>query len=475
MNRAPSGGGTAHRRRLPAVLTLVGIAVILAWPFGAVAVAADSAFTVSLDSPAGGTLTDSAAVTVSGHVAVGLGGVLESVRAQVVRDSDGAIVEQATLCCATPQSSAVAFGPWTSSALSRNGAYHVTVTAKGRWELLAQLGPSPDAQATGSFKVAVPPAAPANVKATVLGDRSVQVTWSAAPAYPDFAGYAVYRKTSSGPLQAVAGWADRSRTSFTDTSLGSFSGPIQYQVASIREGAAAGQDNWLIVLSDGATATVPAPVTTTAPGGGTTTTTPGGGLQQGGAASTDLGSFFSSQPAAIPPLPSSPPVTLPDTGYSDTLPFPAGSAGSATSQPDLVDGRQAGRASSSSGTSDLEPGELSGVNRRALLVPVAAGSVLCVAALHLRWLNRRIAAPGGGKGGGLGGGGLIAGPGGPGDPGDGGLEIVEPGDLTGDLAFRPAAPTAPAGPARPAGPAPSAPPVRPVRPVREPVGSGRPR
>jgi hypothetical protein len=37
-----------------------------------------------------------------------------------------------------------------------------------------------------------------------------------------------------------------------------------------------------------------------------------------------------------------------------------------------------------------EPG--SSTNRRALLVPVAAGSVLCVAALHLRWLNRRLGA-----------------------------------------------------------------------------------
>ncbi|MCA1673016.1 MAG: hypothetical protein LC799_12745, partial [Actinobacteria bacterium] len=56
-----------------------------------------------------------------------------------------------------------------------------------------------------------------------------------------------------------------------------------------------------------------------------------------------------------------------------------------------IEGRNPGRPSSAAGSGAVEPGgDLTDSNRRALLIPVAAGSILCVAALHLRWLSRRL-------------------------------------------------------------------------------------
>ncbi|MDQ4096290.1 MAG: hypothetical protein M3144_00255, partial [Actinomycetota bacterium] len=141
----------------------------------------------------------------------------------------------------------------------------------------------------------------------------------------------------------------------------------------------------------------PAPPTTAPQGPGVTTTLqPGGGLQTDGAVNSvgNIGSLFPSAAGIQFPTATSTPG-LPDTGFTEALPFGA--------SPELgakVEGRQAGRSASSSGSGSLEDDDLSDSNRRALLVPVAAGSVLCVSALHLRWLNRRLAFAAAGAGGG---------------------------------------------------------------------------
>lgn len=424
-----TGGGLARpvvRRRLAAIPALVGIAVILAWPLAAGPASADSSpFTVTIDSPAGQTLSDATTMTVQGRVAAGIAAFVQDITVRVVRDADGVEIAKTSVCCASPMTGTVAFGPYTTPSLGRNGGYHVTVTASGEIQLLL-TSPAAPAEATAGFTVAVPPAPPGNIKAVVQSDRSVLVSWSAVPAYPDFVGYGVYRKTGSGDFAPLKAIRDRTTTSFTDTTLGSFSGPVQYQVTAVREGAVPGdQSSWLSAVGEATSATVPPPPTTPPPVGGGTTTTlpPGGGLQPDGAATSDFSKFFSSQPAPVPALPSAPPATLPDTGYSDTLPF--GALPSTTGVPGKVGGQQAGRSSASSGSGDVQTDTLAGVNRRALLVPVAAGSVLCVAALHLRWLNRRLLVPPGGPGspgaGGPGaGGGMDGGP-------DGGLEL-EPVD-----------------------------------------------
>src|SRR5205085_4078745 len=100
-------------RRLAAVPTLVGIAVILAWPLGAApaATAAQSnSLGITLDSPAGETVGGAAGVVRGRVTTFGLTNV-DGVRAQVVRDIDGFVVSDAAICCATPSSGTVEFGP----------------------------------------------------------------------------------------------------------------------------------------------------------------------------------------------------------------------------------------------------------------------------------------------------------------------------------------------------------------------------
>ncbi len=401
MSERVPGGGSARRRRLAAVPRVVGLVWLLAWQAApAPAAAQSSPLTVTIDTPTGQTVSDAAGVRVAGKVD-GFGPTVDGIRVVVTREADGATVLDRAVCCNPPKTGPVPFSVTTGS-LPANGAYRVTVTATGYLAVLLQVAVEP-ARATATFKVAAPPVAPGNVRVAIQGDRSALVTWAPAPDYPDFVGYAVYRKTSSAPFQAVAGISERMTASFLDTSLGSFSGPIQYQVGTIRQGATAQQSAWLITLSDPVSATVPPPPTTapppTGPEASTTTTAPGGGLQEGGAASADLGGFFSAQPQPIPLPPPAPPPTLPDTGFSELLPF--GAPPSTNEPPDKVGGRSPGRSSSESASGELETEDLMGVNRRALLVPIAAGSVLCVAALHLRWLNRRLAMPAAGAGAGV--------------------------------------------------------------------------
>jgi hypothetical protein len=287
--------------------------------------------------------------------------------------------------------------------LDYNGQYDVKVTATG-YVLSNGLPVSPSSDER-SFSVAVPPAPPTHVQAA-YANGAVTVTWKAGGSYPDLAGYVVRRKSGQADFAAVSGALGPGATSFVDRQLPPAGGNVQYDVVAVRQGASG---DFLYGPSEGTVVALPVP-TTTIPLGGSTTSAlpPGGGTQSGGAVSNlggdlgNIGSLFA--PAAAASLPSPAPTpTLPDTGYSETLPFGAVAAAGGVPSGAKVNGREAGRPSSSSGSGGLDTGGQSDSNRRALLVPVAAGSVLCVSALHLRWLNRRLgSSSGGGPGAGSG-------------------------------------------------------------------------
>lgn len=270
---------------------------------------------------------------------------------------------------------------WSPEPPARNGPYVVEGAIEHR-HCVVFCEPAPRSRATPtSFTVAVPPEAPTGLNA-LYADGQVTLTWGAVPPYPDLIGYLVYRKSGSGSFTPIASAVG---TSFVDRSPPAGATEIDYQVIAYRPGGDGKSDpknfdQWLASPPVTGRAAVPSGAApTTVPGGGDGGSHGGGGSPS---ANADLGSFFAG--ASNPGAPSSPTeVTLPDTGFNPNLPFPANSG--------KLEGRNPGRPSSAAGSGAVEPGgDLTDSNRRALLIPVAAGSVLCVAALHLRWLSRRL-------------------------------------------------------------------------------------
>jgi len=375
------------RRRLRAVPALTGIALLLALPFSAPAGAAGG-LDVAITSPGQGEKRTTPGVTVSGTVTAKA--LLATVTyVEVNFFNNGTRFHTEVVCSGCGNETAVPFSV-DSPVLDLNGPYSVEVRATGRI-ILDGLGA--DGSASRSFVVAVPPGPPTAVSATPQPDRSVKLSWTAPAVTRDFLGYAIYRKTGTQPFAVLA---VTKQTTYTDTATAQLQGAVQYIVASVREGAVPGDTSTALQTSSAAVVATlpPLPTTSTVPVPGVTTTTlpPGGGNQEGGAASVDLSDLLPSRttpPPTFPPPP--PPPTLPDTGFSANLPFPSTSLGAL--DPSKVEGRQPGNVGSTSGAGQLQAtSEEDDANRRALLVPVAAGSVLCVTALHLRWLNRRVAA-----------------------------------------------------------------------------------
>jgi hypothetical protein len=401
-DRADRPDGAGRRAFALAGLLATGVAgLVMAAPFLVAPAYADN-LVVSIDGPSDGqTFTDTNTVTVSGKVATGLLVSVDSITVQVT--SGGTVLGPVAVCSGTACGSGASVPFSYSAPFPYNGQYTVKVTATG-YVLSNGLAVSPSSDQR-AFSVAVPPAPPTNVKAT-FANGGVTVTWKPGGSYPDLAGFVVRRKTGQGAFSPVSGALAPTATSFTDSQPPAAGGSVQYEVVAVRQGA---DGDYLYGESEGSVVTLPVPSTTIPPGGSTTTSvTPGGGVQPGGAVSnvgnlSNIGSLFPSATGVQLPASSGPTPTLPDTGFSETLPFGASAAGTLPSGA-KVDGRQPGRPSSSSGTGVLDSGEQNNSNRRALLVPVAAGCVLCVSALHLRWLNRRLASPSnGGPGGGSGG------------------------------------------------------------------------
>ena len=339
--------------------------------------------TVVIDSPAEGSRLEHGTVTVTGRVEAGLGTRVEAIRVHVSRA--GEPVTTLDACDPCSSGAPVAFEV-TTPALDRNGPYTVEVVASGY--LLLNGIRVDDGAAHRSFALAVRPVAPTGVKAEKLADNKVRLTWLAVPAYPDLLGYVVLRGAPGAPLKPLNA-VGPSQTSYLDEQAAA-GGTFHYKVASVREGAVPGDSSqWVFAESELAAVTVPPPsVPPTGanlpPGSGS-----GAGVDATGAASLDLGRFFDSAASALElPAPSAPSaLQLPDTGFDPNLPFsgsdvrlsPPPSQGARPGTP--VPGREVSAA-------DRDDEES---NRRALLVPVAAGSVLCVTALHLRRLSRRLA------------------------------------------------------------------------------------
>jgi hypothetical protein len=385
------------RPRYLAISSLLGIAFVFAAPFaagpawGATTAAAAGGMTVTIDAPGDGEVLDENSVSISGTVQPGLA-TIDVIQLHVYR-GDGTLVEDKTLCSPCTNGASVPFSH-TTGALAYNGPYTVVVGAAG-----SMIITGADGSASRGFALAVPPPAPTGVAAEVLPDRKVRVSWRPVNV-PDLTAYAVFRKTDGGEFRALAPIGPGT-TTYVDESIASHTGPVQYQIVALRQGArpSADPNSWVRSHSAPAVATLSAPPTSPPPPGqgqgqgGTTTTVLGGVQPGGGIGGADLSGLFNNSGAAVPQFPAAaPPPELPDTGYSETLPFGATTA-PANPNANKIEGRQQGRPATASGSGDVEPGESDDTNRRALLVPVAAGSVLCVTALHLRWLNRRLAMP----------------------------------------------------------------------------------
>ena len=343
--------------------------------------------TVTIDSPTEGRRYEQSTLTVSGHVETGLLTSVDRVRVVVVRDYDGFVLADDLACERCGQQANVPFS-YETPALEYNGPYSVEVVASGH--VLLNGIPVSDASARRSFTVAVRPAAPTSLKAERLPDGKVKLTWGAVPGYPDLIGYLVYRAAPGAELKPIKAVPPGTTSYVDEQTVGG--GNFQYRVASVRSGAVPGESSeWLLADSNLATVTVPAP--SVPPTTGIGPPGPNGPGSPGpGGNSVDLSQFFNSAAGDIrlpaPAMPT-PTLTLPDNGFDPNLPF----GDVAGLKPPTQSARPGGTPGSR--TDLAEPGEDEDANRRALFVPVAAGCVLCVAALHLRWLSRRLAMPAG--------------------------------------------------------------------------------
>ena len=243
-----------------------------------------------------------------------------------------------------------------AASIAANGPY--TATVKGT----AALGDTTISDSTSdpvTFAVAAPPKTPVLEAPKVTDGRTVELTWSRNEE-PDMLYYTVFRKDPGSPEFSPAGVrapqpATGSTESFTDTSTTANGGDYSYRVVATRIGSS-GTSNTQVSSDPSAPspASVPAPPATTvapAPGGASASTARGG----------------TTGPSTRPT------VTEPDNGFKTNLPFAAVEPGDAQATPP--------GSRPSSVVSNLQSGRP--------LVPVAAGLVLLVLAMHVRLLARR--------------------------------------------------------------------------------------
>jgi len=349
---------------------------------------ADDSLQVRIDEPA----VDGTRATVSGSAEMSdtLGLHLDRVTAISITVTSRQHPGTTTSCgsCAAGLDQQSASFSFTATDLNYNGPYDVTVDASGRRFLDVFNSAPVSTRATTSFSVEVAPAPPANVKAIANPDRSVTVSW-ARNAEPDLVGYQVQRRGPSTPgFQTVASSVNQppngSTVNWTDTTTASTGGQFGYLVVAIRPDGDGVVSNRATSASAAAAVTVPGPPggpSTTGPGGtgangpggpaGIATPGPGGAFTTGSPAPLDLSSFLAT--GGAPPKIAVPGgVALPDGSFTATLPFgPKSASGAAADSVEIL-----GHSTS----------------RRALLLPVATGLLMCVFALHLRRFNRQVLA-----------------------------------------------------------------------------------
>lgn len=367
------------RRHAATALAAVAAATLLG-PFAGRA-AADEPPVVTVT-----TSVDGGRATVSGHAEMnGLLGQITGVHVKVFRGSTQVASCDDGGCGATLGQGSTSFSLQTPS-LAYNGPYRATAAVSGHALVNGVLGSDTTGQKDTGFQIEVKPAPPANVKAVVNPDRSVTVSWTR-NGEPDLVGYQVRRRAVGSSAfstvsPAIPQPSSGSTVQFTDTSTEAAGGNFQYVVLAVRpdgDGTVGGRATTQSAITSAVA--VPAPDGGAPPivaPGSTPAAKPGA---SGAPVGFDVSGFVSAGSRSAPPkiaVPGAP--VLPDGTFVSTLPFsvPSGDAASApTGGSDRVDIREAGS------TSD----------RRGLLLPVAAGLVLCVVAFHVRLLNRKVGAP----------------------------------------------------------------------------------
>lgn len=381
------------RRRVLA--TVAGVAIVaLATVAPATTAVADPAITVSVNASVdGGQATVSGSATMSSVLGLDpVTGVHITVRSR----QNPAITAGCDGCGAALDGRNQVDFSMTTAELAYNGPYDVAAEVSGK----KTLGSTVRTTETTSFNIEVDPAPPADVTATVNPDRTVTVSW-ARNTEPDLVGYQVQRRTGSSDFQPGprVDQADGSRVQWIDSSTVQAAGAVdyQYRVVAVRPDGDGEVSVRAISISTPAKATVPAPPPGApgspgapggpgaapggpggpgaAPGGPGPLVVAGGGapFTTGAPASLDVGSFLTAG-GAPPGIAVPGGVALPDGTFSATLPFgPKKDAASL-------------------GDDSVEILDQS-TSRRTLFLPVAAGLLLCMLAMHLRRFNHRVLAP----------------------------------------------------------------------------------
>jgi hypothetical protein len=251
--------------------------------------------------------------------------------------------------------------------LGCNGPYLATLTAKAG-------SPSPNARVfemTLPFGIGVVPPSVNGLTGLLNSDRTTALDWN--PAYktasatpPDFLGYRIERSAGGGPYIAI-GDVGSSSTAFTDAAVPAAGGEVLYRVRAMRYGPSGPDDPTLSAeAASEAISFDVAPVPSTS----TTFRPP----VQAGAPVTGSRPGQPGQP--VLPRSSTAPV---DTGYNPTLDYGVepGEADAVLPDDELAAGSVIQRFTDDAG------------QRRALLVPVAAGLVLLGWAMHIRFLTRQ--------------------------------------------------------------------------------------
>ena len=366
--------GLGRRSGAVAALLLGFLVATPASPAGA----AEGGPAITIDSPRAEPPLESASVTVAGSA--------RSATLYLMKDVTLTIgSETKTKTCSE---SPCTFS-WTVSRPS-NGRYDFKLVATQALPLVGTPGPSNEL--SRSFYVAAPAAKPVLDPPKVNEARNTELAWSR-NTEPDMAYYAVFRKDPGGSKYLPVGAAipqpsSGTKVLFTDTTTSAFNGgEYSYQVVAVRKGAGG---TWPAEIasepSSIRTATVPAPPTTTSttavgapPGSPAPTAAPTTTIKPGTSAGVDLSGFLStrSQPIRLPAITVPEP---PDTGFEGTLPF-----GARPPADDLEEGEEEAVL-----PDDAPRSIISLINPGRPLVPVAAGLVLLLLAMHLRVLNHRI-------------------------------------------------------------------------------------
>ena len=350
------------RRRAGAAAAL-GVALLLT----ASASPASAAPVITVTGPTEGAALDSSTVPISGRVEVA---GLATIKEVFLTLGD---TRHDVRCAGSPCTFT-----WSPS-LPRNGRYEVTVSATEQTLILEGA----KSTLTRKFAIDAPPAKPALDVPKVTEGRTVELSW-ARNTEPDMLFYAVFRKdpggTTFGPVGTIKQPESGAAVAYTDATTTATGGEFSYQVVAVRKGGT--KPEIASTPSTARTAGVPLPPTTTTaapapgtPAAGATTTT----VKAGSAAGADLSGFLAARSQAAP----APPPTIlepPDTGFEGELPFGAALPGQELEEGDA----EAVLPNTERSTSAIS------LDAGRPLVPVAAGLVLLLLALHLRVLNRRL-------------------------------------------------------------------------------------